>query len=641
MTTTPETKRFEAEVDEVLNLVIHSLYSNREIFLRELVSNASDALDKRRVAALTDPALAADQGTPRIRLTLDVEQRELAIDDNGIGMSREEVAENLGTIARSGTRRFAEALKENAGQADVPTLIGQFGVGFYASFMVADRIVVTTRRAGEETATRWESKGDGEYTLEDGEERPVGTTVRLALKPRGDDADEPDWASPWTLRQLIAKYSDFVEYPIEIAAEHFDGEDGEAAADGEQVLVLNSRRPLWARPKAEIEASEYAEFYKHIAHDWNDPLETIHFRAEGATEYTALLYLPKERPLDLLDPHREKSRIALYVKRVFVMADCEELAPPWLRFVRGVVDSEDLPLNVSREVLQENRTVRQMRARVVRKVLDTLATMLADRRDEYAEFWAGFGIVLKEGLVTDPEHQEALSKLCLFDSTRDGGPWTLAEYVGRMGGDQEAIYVLVGEDRARLEASPHLEALRKKGYEALFLTDPVDAWVVDRLTEFDGKPLRAVDRGAVDFEGEEEREEREKLDREHRSLLGSLELFLEDHVKEVRFSNRLTDSPAVLVADEKALSPQMERILRSTGQEVPVTKRILELNPNHALVERMRRLQEDDPASDRLKAFAEILYGQALLVEGTVPPDPGAFAKRITELMVDAGDPAD
>jgi len=636
MTTTPETKRFEAEVDEVLNLVIHSLYSNREIFLRELVSNASDALDKRRVAALTEPALGFSDAEPTIRLTLDREQRELTIADNGIGMSREEVAENLGTIARSGTRRFAEALREADGQADVPTLIGQFGVGFYASFMVAERIVVTTRRAGEEVSTRWESRGDGEYTLEDGGDRPVGTTVSLKLKPRGEDDGEPDWADPWTLRQLIGKYSDFVEYRIEIAAEHFDGEEGVEAADGEQVVVLNSQRPLWARPKNEIEDGEYAEFYKHIAHDWNDPLETIHFRAEGTTEYTALLYLPKERPLDLLDPHREKSRIALYVKRVFVMGDCEELSPPWLRFVRGVVDSEDLPLNVSREILQENRTVRQIRSRIVRKVLDTLAAMLRDRREEYAEFWAGFGMVLKEGLVTDFEHKDALARLCLFESTRDGGPWTLEEYVGRMSDDQEAIYVLVGEDRARLEASPHLEALRKKGYEALFLTDPVDAWVVDRLTEFDGKPLKAVDRGAVDFESEEEKEEREKLDREHRNLLGSLELFLDEDVKEVRFSNRLTESPAVLVADESAMSPQMERILRSTGQRLPKSKRILELNPNHELVERMQALQESDPASDRLKDYAKILYGQALLVEGTVPPDPAEFARLVTSLMVQA-----
>ncbi len=637
-----ETHAFQAEVQEVLNLVIHSLYSNREIFLRELVSNASDALDKRRIAGLTDASAAGDPDAARIRIGVDAQARTLTVEDDGIGMTRDELAQNLGTIARSGTRGFLAELREKGESGNLPHLIGQFGVGFYASFMVADRITVESRRAGTEEGNVWSSAGDGHFTLEPGQDIAVGTRIRLELKPAEEVASDdeegpgPDFADPHLVRRLIKQYSDFVEYPIEMPAALFEGEAGREAADGERVVVVNSRRPLWARPKDEVTSAEHAEFYKHLAHDWNDPLDAVHFRVEGTSQYTALLYIPSERPFDLLNPEREKSHVALYVKRVFVEAECEALCPSWLRFVRGVVDSDDLPLNVSREMLQENRAVRQIKRRVTRKVLDCLSALLAERREDYARFWDGFGPIVKEGIVVDPEFREPIADLCLFTSTRDGGPWTLAEYVDRMDAKQEAIYFIAGEQRERMSASPHLEALRKKGFEVLFLTDAVDEWVVERLTEYRGKPLRPVDRGTAPDESEKEREEREKLDREHRNLLGEMELALEEWVREVRFSSRLTDSPAVLVNAENAPSPQMERIMRLQGTELPVQKRILELNSHHPVITALRELQTTEPASDRLRELSRLLHGQAVLAEGGAPPDPAGFARSLNALLVSA-----
>lgn len=631
MTQTAEPQEFQAEVREILDLVVHSLYSHPEVFLRELISNASDALDKRRLEALRRPELTYDPDQAAIRLEVDRERRLLTVHDNGIGMDRDELVANLGTIARSGTRRFLEELRASAGTG-AASLIGQFGVGFYASFMVAESVVVLTRRAGSEEGWRWESDGRS-FRIEPAEGLEVGTRVELHLETPDADAGKPDFTDPVLLRSLVKRYSDFVEYPIQMAAELFEGEQAQEAPDGARVVVLNSQRPLWARPKDEITPEEHTEFFRHLAHAWGEPLEVIHFRAEGTSEYTALLYLPRERPLDLFDPEHRNARLALYVKRVFVMADCEDLAPPWLRFVQGVVDSEDLPLNVSREILQENRLVGQIRSRIVRKVLEALQRLLDERREDYVQFWRAFGAVLKEGIVVDDENRETVAALSLFDTTHPGGPWTLEEIAGRAR-EEEALYWVAGDDPERLAVSPHTEALRARGHEVLLLTDPVDEWVVERLGRAGKLELRSAARADVELGGEEDREAREALEREHRGLLGSMESFLGDEVKAVRFSSRLTESPAVLVIDPSGPSPRLHRMLAASGREVPPPVRVLELNARHPVVERMMALAEEDPASERLRDYSQLLLGQALLREGEPLPDPAEFTRLVTELMV-------
>ena len=641
MSTGVESRKFEAEVQELLGLMIHSLYSHHEIFLRELISNASDALDRLRYESLTGGE-SADEQEPYILLELDAGLRVLRVVDNGIGMTRDELIENLGTIARSGTKQFAQALRDaqRDDSAEPPSVIGQFGVGFYSSFMVADEITVETRRAGADKGFVWRSQGAGEYTLEEQEGSDRGTCVTLHLREKTEDADFDSFLQPLRLVELVKKYSDFVEYPVVMDARHFEGHDElerRTIEDDREVVVLNSRTPIWARPKAEVGAEEYARFYQHIARDWAEPLDTIHFKAEGTNEYTALLYLPSQRPLDLFDAERGKSHVALYVRRVFVMGDCEELMPPWLRFVRGVVDAHDLPLNVSREILQHNRALHQIRDRLVKKVLDALARMLRDKREQYVRFWEAFGPVLKEGLVIDPAHQEALAELVLFQGTGDEEWTTLGEYLERAAEDQEAIYCLAGGDRATVEGSPHLEALRARGCEVLFLLDPVDEWVLQHLREFRGKPLRVVNQGALDLGDDAEREAREDREREFRPLLEALETRLTEQVESVRFGGRLKESPAVLVSKEGAPGPAMRRMLSETrGTELPEPKRILELNPDHALVARMHALCAEDAHSPRLADMADLLLGQALLAEGSKLPDPRRFAQLVTELMVAA-----
>jgi molecular chaperone HtpG len=635
MSSKTENHAFQAEVSEVLSLVIHSLYSNREIFLRELISNASDALDKLRFEALTDETLLGEDESLGIVLDSDREQRTLTIADNGIGMTRDELVDNLGTIASSGTRRFLEALREQ-GAESAPDLIGQFGVGFYSSFMVAGEVEVSTRRAGEEAGFRWTSRGEG-YELEQADDLGRGTVVKLKLR-EGEDFDA--FLDEWRLREIVTRYSDFVEYPIQMEVERTNpklDDEGEPI-EGEtettrEADTLNSRKPLWARPKDEISDDEHAEFYRHLSHDWNPPLKHVHFKAEGALEYTALLYLPKERPLDLFDPASKASRVSLYVRRVQIMRDCEDLLPNWLRFVRGVVESNDLPLNVSREGLQDNPRVKQIRTRLVKKVVEAMSGMLADERETYEGFWRAFGIVLKEGIYYGEDEDQRISSLCLFESTQGEGLTTLAEYVSRMPEGQEAIYVITGATRKVVEASPHLEALRAKGFEVLLLLDPVDEWMMQRLTEWDGKPLRQADRGEVNLEDDEAKSEREERQEEMKDLLAALGQALEADVKEVRFSGRLKDSAAVLVSDEHAMSAQLEQMLRRSGQEVPKQKRVLELNPSHPLVEGLRKLHEVDPKSPRVGEFAELLHGQAQIAEGATLEDPARFTKLLTELM--------
>ncbi|MCE9595075.1 MAG: molecular chaperone HtpG [Planctomycetes bacterium] len=637
MTPKTETLRFQAEVKELLGLMIHSLYSHREIFLRELVSNASDALDKLRFEALTRPELLQDGGERlAIRLEVDASTRTVSIRDDGIGMNRDELVANLGTIASSGTRKFLDSLR--ARQAtDAPELIGQFGVGFYSSFMVAEQVVVETRRAGETAGWRWSSKGDGEFTLEEANDLPRGTRVSLALKPAVDD--DQDFAEPAELAALIRRYSDFVAYPIEMAAAHFK-ERGDlvksTAPDGLEVARLNSLRPLWSRPKEEISAQEYADFYRHVTHEYSDPLETIHFKAEGGSEYTALVFVPSERPFDLFDPSSKKAQVSLYVRRVFVMGDCEELVPTWLRFIRGVVDSSDLPLNVSREILQKNRGLAQIKKHLTKKVLAALGALAETRRADYLRFFRNFGAVLKEGIVGEAEERETLASLLIFQTTHGDGPTTLVEYVARMQANQKAVYVLVGEDREKLARSPHLEAAVAKGYEVLLCTDPIDEWVVERLREFQGKPLSPLDRGELDFVDDARKSEIEGLEREHRTLIEAVEGKLSGAVARVRFGARTTESPAVLVDEPHSVGRHMARFLKETGREAPERKRALELNPEHPVVCRLIELHRDDPQSPRILEFTELLHGQALLAEGSPLPDPTKFSKLIAKLMLGA-----
>ena len=648
MSTTAETHRFEAEVQRVLELVIHSLYAQKEIFLRELVSNASDALDKLRFEALTDDSLMEQGEELGIALAVDAEAGTLAIADNGIGMDREELVANLGTIASSGTRRFLEAMKAQKKEGS-PDLIGQFGVGFYSAFMVAKSVTVETRKAGGEEGWRWHSAGDGEYSLESAEGLSRGTLITLEL--RDDMVDEEEGSETYSdlvqehrLREIVKRYSDFVEYPIQMEVEReevpTDDEgkpiEGAAAEKKLETVTLNSRQPLWSRPKADISEEEYQEFYSHISHDWSPPLETVHFRMEGTLEFTALLYLPGQRGMDLFDPEKGGSRISLYVRRVMIMKECEELLPKWLRFVKGVVESNDLPLNVSRETLQASPRVRQIKKRLVKKVLETLSGILEEDRERYTGFWKSFGLVLKEGIYYGEDEDQRISSLCLFETTQGDERTTLAEYVERMPEGQEEIFVLTGDDRARLLGSPHLEALREKGYECLLLTDPVDEFLLERFTEFDGKTVRSLDQGDVDLSTDEEKKSREEKQEEFKDLLGVLQSALDEDVSEVRFSSRLKDSPAVLVAGEGSLPPQLERMLRAQGQEIPKQKRVLELNPDHALVAGLKKLHDVDAGSPRLASYAELLHGQAVLAEGGALADPGRFGQLVTELMVGA-----
>jgi len=639
MSTQTETHAFQAEVSEVLSLVVHSLYSNREIFLRELISNASDALDKLRFEALTSPELLPEGEALGVVLDSDPEARTLTVADNGIGMSREELVNNLGTIASSGTRRFLEALKEG-GAEQAPELIGQFGVGFYSAFMVASEVRVHTRRAGEDTGTVWTSDGEGAYSLEDADGLGRGTVVTLTLR-EGEDFDA--FLQELRLREVVHRYSDFVEYPVQMQVERTspklddDGNPIEGETETERATeTLNSMKPLWARPAAEITDEEHEEFYRHLSHDWNSPLDKIHFKAEGALEYTALLYLPKEAPFDLFDPAARESKVSLYVRRVLIMRDCEELLPGWLRFVRGVVESNDLPLNVSRELLQDDPRVRQIHKRLVKKVLEALGGLLEDDRGGYEEFWRGFGACLKEGIYYGADEDQRLSNLALFESSTQEGLTTLAEYVERCPEGQEQIHVLAGSSRKVLEASPHLEALTAAGREVLLLTEPVDEWMLQRLTEWGGKQLVRADQGEGPAEDDEARAAREKKQEELGGLLGAMQEALDEDVKEVRFSARLKDSAAVLVGDTQGMSPQLERLLRRSGQEVPSQKRVLELNPDHPLVEGLRRVYDVDAASPRVKDYAVLLFGQAQIAEGVPVEDPAGFTRLVTELMTEA-----
>jgi molecular chaperone HtpG len=623
-----ETLGFQAEVQQLLRLVAHSLYSHKEVFLRELISNASDACDKLRFEALTDSALYESDPDLKIRVSFDKDARTITVADNGIGMDRQEVIDNIGTIARSGTRQFMQKLTGD--QAKDANLIGQFGVGFYSSFIVADKVVLFTRRAGmgPEHGVRWESNGEGEYTLETTDKPTRGTEVILHLRE-----DETELLNEWQLRSIITKYSDHITLPVIMPVQK-PGEDKDAPPTVVEERI-NQAAALWARPKQEVKEEEYKEFYKHVGHDFEDPLAWTHNRVEGKLEYTSLLFLPGRAPFDLWD-REQRHGVKLYVQRVFIMDDAEHLMPRYLRFVRGVIDSNDLPLNISREILQSSKVVDGIRAGSVKKVLGLLEDLAQNDAEKYGKFWKEFGRVLKEGPAEDYGNREQIAKLLRFASTHtDSAEQTvsLTDYIGRMKEGQDKIYYIAGESFAAAKNSPHLEIFRKKGLEVLLLTDRVDEWLMSHLTEFEGKHLQSVAKGALDLDkiaSEEEKQEQKQAEDQLKDLLARVTEVLGDQVKEVRISSRLTDSPACLVVDEHALSAHLERLLRDAGQSVPMSKPYLELNPHHPLVTRL----QGEADAGRFGDLTHLLFEQAVLAEGGQLEDPASFVKRLNGLLL-------
>ena len=614
-----ENLEFQTEVRQLLDLMIHSLYSNKEIFLRELISNASDAADKLRFEALKNEDLYEGDADLRIRVDFDPQARTVTVADNGIGMTRDEVVDNLGTIAKSGTRQFLSALTGD--QAKDANLIGQFGVGFYSAFIVADRVTVITRRAavGKEYGVRWESDGKGAYTVENVEKAGHGTEVILHLAEGQDE-----FLDAHRLRHVVQTYSDHISLPIVMKGE------GEDAVEE----TVNRASALWMRPKQDISDEEYKEFYKHVAHDFEEPLTWVHNKVEGNQVYTSLLFVPKRAPFDLWD-REQRHGIKLYVRRVFIMDDAEHLMPRYLRFVRGVIDSDDLPLNVSRELLQHNQLLDKIRSASVKRVLDVLERMADKEPERYAEFWATFGRVLKEGPGEDPANAERIGKLLRFSSTHadtSEQSVSLADYVGRMKPNQEKIYYITADSPTAARNSPHLEVFRKKGIEVLLLSDPVDEWLAAHLTEFDGKSLQSVAKGDLDLgelEDDKDKEEVEKAEGEYKALLEKLTERLGEKVKSVRLSHRLTDSPSCVVVEDYEFNVAMQRMLKAAGHELPQTRPILEINPDHPLICRLNgRLDADD-----FDTWANVLFEQALLTEGGHLEDPAGFVKRLNDLL--------
>ncbi len=629
---TKETHGFQAEVKQLLKLMIHSLYSNKEIFLRELISNASDAADKLRFEGLTDKALFENDAELKIRVSFDAKARTITIADNGIGMSRDEVIANIGTIAKSGTREFLNNLTGD--QAKDANLIGQFGVGFYSAFVVADKVTVVTRRAGQPATSgvRWESDGGGEYTLEAFDKAERGTEVTLHLR-EGED----DLAVGNRLRTIIRKYSDHITLPILMKEEEWD-KDSSAFKTTDKDETVNQASALWARSKNDITEEQYHEFYKHVAHDFEAPLAYSHNKVEGRKEYTQLLYIPARAPFDLWDREHRRG-IKLYVRRVFIMDDAEQLLPVYLRFVRGVIDSADLPLNVSREILQESKDIEAMRAGNVKRVLSMIEDLAENHKEKFATFWKEFGRVIKEGVVEDHGNKERIAKVLRYASTHtdsDVQDVSLADYVARMKPEQEKIYFVTAETFAAAKNSPHLEVFRKKGVEVLLMCERVDEWVSQHLTEFEGKPLQSVAKGRLELgklEDEAEKKAQEKEETDSKPLLERIKKALGETVKDVRVTLRLTDSPACLVADEHDMGANFERMLKAAGQNVPSSKPILEINPHHPLVQRLKEESDETRFTD----LAKVLFDQSMLAEGGQLEDPAGFVKRLNQLMLALG----
>lgn len=633
-----ETHAFKTEVQQVLNLIVNSLYSNKDIFLRELISNASDAIDKLRFRAQTDTGILGDDTEFKIKIRPDGIARTLEVSDNGIGMTYEEVLENIGTIAKSGTAAFLEALQQ-AQDGLAPELIGQFGVGFYSAFMVADKVTLVTKAAGTDKAVKWESSGDGTFTIEETVKEGRGTTVILHLKKQ--QPDEPDYTDQWVIRRIVKQYSDFVAYPIVMDVEKEEplpddqiikDKDGKPIGETTRRVIreetLNSMKAIWAKPKDQVSQEEYDQFYKHLAHDWNPPLAHLHLKFEGTTEYDALLYIPSRAPFDLFQVDR-KHGIQLYCRRVFIMDDCKELMPEYLRFIKGVVDAPDLNLNVSREILQQDRLVINIRKNLVKKVLDFLAEM---EPDKYTTFWEQFGVVLKEGIYTDSMRKEKLAALARFKTTKSGDKWiSLDDYLKNMPSDQKAIYYITGDDLTSLLNSPHLERLKAKDYEVLLMTDPVDEWVVQALTEYEGKPLKSAEKGDLEL-GREEKEAAEQ----YKALFAFIKSQLAEKVKDVKPSVRLEDSVACLSGDEHDMSAYMEKILKASGQDTPAVKRVLELNVRHPVIAMINSLYENDRNDEKLKQYIHLLYDVALIAEGGKLENPSRFSRLVGDMMATA-----
>ncbi len=625
---TTESFQFQAETTQLLDLMIHSLYSQREIFLRELISNASDALDRLRFESLKDPGLVEDGHQYEIRLKPDLAARTLTISDTGIGMSRQQLINDIGTIARSGTRELRKRMKESQSPEAASELIGQFGVGFYSAFMVADKVTILTRRAGEASASLWESSGNGAYTVTQAEKPGCGTDIVLYLKQPDPENGIEDYTDRWKLSMIVHKYSDFIAYPI--IYEGPSQEPGEKEEDSKDVKIetktLNSMKPIWTRSRSEVSESDYNDFYKHISNDWTDPLKTLPLKAEGTVEYAALLFIPSHAPFDLFY-HGSEAGLHLYARRVMVMDKCEDLLPHYLRFMKGVVDSSDLPLNISRQRLQQDRHITQIRKWLTRKVLDALTEMREKEPQNYEKFWGEFGRAMKEGVSSDHENKEKLLPLLLFESSNSPKDLTtLKAYVERMKPEQTEIFYLTGESRKVVENSPHLEAPRQKGYEVLYLSDPVDELLVQHLYEFEGKRLKSVSKGKVQLGTEEEKKELEeqvkKKEEEYAKFLEACQKKLDQYVKQIRVSTRLIDSPACLVTEEHEYSPHLERLLQKGKGGGPKQRRIMELNPSHPIIARMYDRYNANAEDPAIADSIELLFGVALVAEGSEIADP-------------------
>lgn len=629
---TTQQMEFKTEIKQLLDLMIHSLYSHKEIFLREIISNASDAIDKARYESLTNSNILEGEKDWKIKITADIKNGTLMVSDNGIGMTYDEVIAELGTIARSGTKEFLEIIKEKK-SLDDPELIGQFGVGFYSSFMVADKVTVISRKAGTGNVkgVKWESSGEGSFTVDEIEKSGKGTDVILHLRE-----EDKKYLKEWEIRDVVKRYSDFIEHPVTMDVER---EKESTIKKGEKVKLveeetLNSMKAIWLKNRPDISETEYNEFYKHVSHDFSDPAKVIHYRAEGKSEFTSLLYIPSLRPPDIL--YKEyKIGPMLYVKRVKIMDHCEDLMPPYLRFIRGVVDSSDLPLNVSREILQNNRQIDTMKNSITKKVMDALGDMKKNEYEKYLKFYKEFGRVLKEGIHYDFSKKESIAELLLFPSTKTEGDTytTLEEYTAGMMEGQDKVYFITGATREEALKSPYLEAFKDKDYEVLIMLDDIDDFIMGGL-EYKGKKFMSVVKGEITLDKKEE-EKKEEAGRKYRKLIDFIKGDLNDKVKDVRLSGRLKDSPCCLVSEETDMDSQMQNMLRSMGQEVPETKRTLEINPSHPVFEGMNTLFEKDSKDERLHEFSHLLYGQALLLEGSKPEDPSVFAKYVSKLMLE------
>ena len=632
-----ETHEFKTEVKQLLNLIINSLYSNKEIFLRELISNASDAIDKARFKAQTEEGILGDDAEFKIKIERDAIKNTLTVEDNGIGMTHDEVLENIGTIAKSGTNGFLEAMELlNKEDTVTPELIGQFGVGFYSSFIVAEKVTLLTRAAGQEKAVRWESHGDGEFTITEAEKEDRGTVITLQLKKKQEG--DPDFTEEWTIRDIVKQHSDFVAYPIVMEVEkdepipeteQIKDKDGKPIGETTRKVLkeetLNTMKAIWSKNKNDVTDQEYEEFYRHISHDWNPPLDKIHLKLEGTTEYTALLYIPSQAPFDLFNPEF-KHGVQLYCKRVFIMDDCKELMPEYFRFVKGVVDAPDLNLNVSREILQQDHLVRNIRRNLVKKLFDLLNGI---KPEDYEKFWQEFGSVLKVGVHTDIENKDKIADLLRYKTTKSEDKWkSLQQYIDDMQPDQKEIYYITGENVAALINSPLLEQLKSKDFEVLLMTDPIDEWVTQALTEYEGKKLKSAEKGDLDLEKVDEDKKGK-----YETLFKHIRVKLEDTIKEVRPSTRLTDSVACLSGNNYDMSGYMEKILKSAGQKPPENKRVLELNMTHPVMEKIHGLFEADKKDPKLDDYIHLLLDLAVIGEGGKLNDPAKFSKLVGDLM--------